>query len=373
MKITAAVVQEADADLVLRELELDEPRSDEIRVRLVATGVCHTDAAILHQLYPTRLPIVLGHEGAGVVEAVGQAVTGIRPGDHVILSVNSCGHCVKCLTGDSAYCEDLFARNFGAARADGTTSLTAGGEPVGSHFFGQSSFASHANVAARSVVVVDANLDELALLGPLGCGFQTGAGAVLNELRPAPGSTLAVFGTGAVGTAALMAARVAGCAKIIAVDVVPERLELARELGATDVINSRSEDPAERLHQITSGRGLDFALDTTGIPAVLRTAVEALAIRGTAALVGAAKPGTEASFEIGASLTRGWTFKTIVEGSAVPQVFIPALISLWRTGRFPFDKLVKTYPLAAINDAFADSANGTTVKPIVLFEQPDSH
>lgn len=366
MKVTAAVVPAAGADLVIRELELDEVRPNEVRVRLVATGVCHTDAIIRDQVYPTPLPAVLGHEGAGIVESVGPAVTSVKPGDHVVLSANSCGMCTQCLRGDMAYCEDLFRRNFGGSRPDGTTSLRDGDDAVASMFFGQSSFCSYANVAERSVVKVDPEVD-LTLLGPLGCGIQTGAGAVLNELRPSPGSSFAVFGTGAVGAAALMAAVVAGCTTIIAIDIVDERLELARTLGVTHTINSRSEDVAERIQEITGGEGVHFALDTTGIPAVLRTAAEGLAIRGTVALVGAAKPGTDVAFEIGASLTKGWTFKTIIEGSSVPQIFIPALVRLWQQGKFPFDRLTKLYDFKDINTAFADSECGTTIKPIVVF------
>lgn len=366
MKVTAAVVPAAGADLVIRELELDDVRPNEVRVRLVATGVCHTDAIIRDQVYPTPLPAVLGHEGAGIVESVGSAVTSVQPGDHVVLSANSCGTCKQCLRGDLAYCEDLFRRNFGGSRPDGTTSLHDGDEAVASMFFGQSSFSSYANVAERSVVKVDPDVD-LTLLGPLGCGIQTGAGAVLNELRPAPGSSFAVFGTGAVGAAALMGAVVAGCTTIIAIDIINERLELALALGATHTINSRSEDVAERIKAITGGEGVNFALDTTGIPAVLRAAAEGLAIRGTVALVGAAKPGTDVAFEIGASLTKGWTFKTIIEGSSVPQIFIPALVRLWKQGKFPFDRLTKLYDFKDINSAFADSENGMTIKPIVVF------
>jgi aryl-alcohol dehydrogenase len=367
MKVHAAVVTRQGSPLQIQELELDSLRANEVRVRLVATGVCHTDAVVRDQVLTTPLPIVLGHEGAGIVDEVGEAVTTVRPGDHVVLSANSCGSCGQCLRGDLAYCEDLFGRNFGASRPDGTTSLADGDTPVGSMFFGQSSFSSYANVAERSIVKVDPDVD-LALLGPLGCGIQTGAGAVLNELRPEPGSSFAVFGTGAVGAAALMGAVVAGCTTIIAVDIVPSRLELALTLGATHVINSKEEDVAEAIRRITAGRGLDYALDTTGIPNVLRSAAEALGIRGTVALVGASGPGTEVAFEIGASLTKGWTFKTIIEGSSVPQTFIPALIALWQAGRFPFDRLIKRYPFDEINTAFADSESGATMKPVVVFD-----
>ncbi len=197
--------------------------------------------------------------------------------------------------------------------------------------------------------------------------MQTGAGAVLNELRPPPGSSIAVLGTGAVGTAALLAARLTGATTIVAVDVVDSRLELAAELGATHTLNSRSHDLQTELARITNGRGLDYVLDTTGKPSVLRSAVDSLGIRGTAALVGSSPEGTEAHFEIGESLNKGWTFKTIIQGGSVPQVFIPALIALWKQGRFPFDTIIHHYPFDDINEAFADAARGTVIKPVIVY------
>ena len=366
MEIAAAVVPSRGAAFEVRPLELDQPRADEVRVRLVASGVCHTDVNIRNQLYPTPLPAVLGHEGAGIVEEIGSAVTAVRVGDHVLLSANSCGACQQCLTGHPAYCEDLFARNFGGRRPDGTTALSSPDGPVSSTFFGQSSFATHANVAQRSVVVVDPDLD-LRDLAPLGCGIQTGAGAVLNELRLPLGSTLAVFGAGAVGAGAIMAAVVAGCRTIVAIDVNPSRLELARELGATEVLVSGQDDVGSRIADLTGGRGLDAALDTTGRPDVLRTAADALAIRGQLVLVGAAASGTEVSFEIGDSLNKGWTFRTVVQGGSVAQVFLPALIQLWREGRFPFDRLLRRYRFDEINDAVEDVEHGRTIKPVLVF------
>lgn len=366
MKITAAVAVGPKRRMELRELELDDLRDDEVRVRLVASGVCHTDAAVRDGVIPTPLPAVLGHEGAGIVEAIGAGVRTVTPGDHVVLSTNSCGRCAQCLSGRLAYCEDMWARNFAVQRADGSVAFTGADGPIGSHFFGQSSFASTTNVAERSVVKVDRGVD-LSLVAPLGCGIQTGAGAVLNELRPLPGSTIAVFGTGAVGTAALLAARLTGATNIIAVDVVDSRLELAAELGATHTINSRSVDVNDALADITRGRGLDHALDTTGIPAVLRVATDNLAVRGTAALVGSSLSGTEARFEIGDSLNKGWAFKTIIQGSSVPQLFIPALIDLWKQGRFPFDRIIRRYAFADINTAFEDAALGTVIKPVVVY------
>ena len=366
MLITAAVAREPKADLVIEELELDELRAGEVLVRMVATGVCHTDAIVRDQVYPTPLPAVLGHEGAGVVEAVGSSVTTVKPGDHVLLAAAYCGRCDRCRAGQMAYCENLFAADFGGRRSDGSTALSKDGEMISSHFFGQSSFATYANVVEESVVKIDDDV-PLEIVAPLGCGIQTGAGTVLNELKPILNSTLVVLGTGAVGAGAIMAGRVAGCTKVIAVDIHESRLELAKELGATDVINTKNADLTEEINRLTGGRGADYIVDTTARPELLRKAADALGNRGTLVLVGAAAPGTEATFEIGLSLVKGWTFKTVVQGSSVPQVFIPKLIELWKEGRFPMDKLMKNYALEDINQGFADSAAGVTVKPVIVF------
>jgi aryl-alcohol dehydrogenase len=366
MKITAAVTREIGAQFTVEELELDELRHNEVRVRLVATGICHTDALVCDGIYPTPHPAVLGHEGAGVVDAIGDSVTSVVVGDHVVLAAAYCGHCKRCRAGQMAYCENLLAADFGGRRLDGSTSLSKGDEVISSHFFGQSSFATFANVVEESVVRVDKDV-PLEHLGPLGCGFNTGAGTVLNELKPTIGSTLVVFGVGAVGSASVMAARVAECAIVVAIDVFDERLTLARELGATHTINSKTEDVAKRLDEITGGNGVDYVVDTTGRPELLRTAAESLGVRGTVALVGAARPGTEVTFEIGSSLVKGWTFKTVVQGSSVPQVFIPQLIKLWRDGRFPFEKLITDYTLDEINQGFDDSKSGKTSKPVIIF------
>jgi aryl-alcohol dehydrogenase len=366
VQVTAAVARTNGAPFTIEQLELDALRHNEVRVRMVATGICHTDTLVRDGIYPTPLPAVLGHEGAGVVEEVGDSVVSVVPGDHVVLAAAYCGHCRRCRNGQMAYCENLMAADFGGRRLDGATSLSKDGEPISSHFFGQSSFSTYANVVEESVVRVDKDV-PLEHLGPLGCGINTGAGTVLNELQPEIGSSLVVFGTGAVGCAAVMAARVADCATIVAIDIHDSRLELARELGATHVINSKTENVSERLREITADAGVDYVVDTTGIPALLRQAADALGVRGTVALVGAAKPGTEVSFEIGSSLVKGWTFKTVVQGSSVPQVFIPRLIQLWRDGRFSFEKLVNDYALEDINQGFEDSKSGKTIKPVIIF------
>jgi aryl-alcohol dehydrogenase len=367
MQIKAAVVRQPRGPFRLEALDLDDPRPDEVRVRMVAAGVCHTDVLVRDQVYPTPLPAVLGHEGAGIVDAVGPGVRGLAPGDHVVLTVNTCGRCGNCLSGASTYCEQLYPRNFGGRRPDGTTSLTdPSGTAVSSHFFGQSSFATWANVAERAVVKVPADV-PLKLLGPLGCGIQTGAGAVLNSLRPEVGSSIAVFGAGAVGFSAMLAALAVGCTTIIMIDINDDRLARAHSLGATHTVNSTRQDAAASILELTGGRGVDYALEATGVPGVLRQAADSLAVRGTVGLVGAGRPGTEAAFETGLSITRVWTLKMIIEGDAVPQVFIPRLIDLWKRGRFPFDQLTSPFPFEDIDKAFASSENGESIKPVLIF------
>lgn len=366
MKVTAAVARKTGEPLVVEQLELDALRPNEVRVRLVGCGICHTDAVVRDGIYPTPLPAVLGHEGSGVVEEIGSEVTTTQPGDHVVLCAAYCGKCSRCKMGQMAYCENVFAEDFGGRRRDGTTSLSSGKEVISSHFFGQSSFATYANVVENSVVVVDKSV-PLEILGPLGCGLNTGAGAVLNELNAKEGTTLAVFGTGAVGSGAIMAGGIAGCTTVIAVDLHDSRLKLAKELGATHTINTKNENLGERIKEITGGKGVDAIIDTTAVPALLRQGADALALRGTLILVGAAKSGTEVKFEVGDSLIKGWTFKTVVQGSSVPQVFIPRLIELYKQGRFPFDKLLGRYKLDDINKGFDDSADGSVVKPLLVY------
>lgn len=365
MKTIAAVAFEKDVPLTIAEVELDEPRAGEVRVRMVASGVCHTDAIVRDQWYPTPLPAVLGHEGAGVVDAVGPGVTKVAIGDHVLLSFDHCGECANCASGIPSYCTNFFASNFGGRRSDGTKGFSLDGKEISSHFFGQSSFAHYANVPVNSVVQVPHSA-PLDILAPLGCGIQTGAGAVLNSLAPQAGSSIVIFGAGAVGLSGLLAAVIANCTTIIAVDVHDFRLEFAKELGATHVINGSREDVVARVQEITGG-GANYALETTGVPAVFATMTKSLAVRGHAAVVGAAALGTNANFDIGSLLPMGITVTMVVEGDSVPSRFIPQLVDLYENGLFPFDKLIKKYPFAEINTAFDDSASGLTLKPVVVF------
>ncbi len=368
MKTHAAVVSGANAPFEIEEIDVGEPTFGEVGVKLVASGVCHTDQVVREGSYPYRFPAVLGHEGTGIVESVGPGVTGVSEGDHVVLSFNSCGRCPPCLSGHPAYCTDFFFLNFGGVRADDSTAFSRlDGTAVASHFFGQSSFAAHTIASRRSVVKVDDDVD-LVPLGPLGCGIQTGAGTVLNALDPEPGSSIAIFGAGAVGLSALLAAKIAGSTTIIAIDLHDDRLATARNLGATHTVSARADDVVAEVTDITGGRGVQYALDTTGVPAVARQGLDSLATQGQMALVAAARSGTEVPVEVGDSLVKGWTMQTVIEGDAVPQDFIPRLVDLWQAGQFPFDELVKTYPGDRVNEAFDDSASGATVKPVLVFD-----
>jgi aryl-alcohol dehydrogenase len=312
------------------------------------------------------LPVVLGHEGAGVVEQVGSNVKKIAAGDHVVLTYMWCGHCAPCLRGDLTYCANFYALNFSGAREDGSTATQDKQGSVHDHFFGQSSFGTFTLAHERNVIKVPNNA-PLELLGPLGCGIQTGAGAVMNALKVRPGASFAAFGGGAVGLSAVMAARVAGATTIIAVDVVPSRLALAKELGATHTVNSRETDPVETVRMITGG-GVYFTLESSGRPSVLRQAIDALAIRGSCGIVGAPALGTEASFDVNGVMTTGKRIIGIIEGDSVPDLFIPSLVELHAQGRFPFDKLVKFYNLDQINQAAEDSEKGITIKPIIRLQ-----
>lgn len=368
LNIQGAVLEAPGAALALQDLQLEAPRAHEIRVRVLATGVCHTDLSVMTRPFPVDRPIVLGHEGAGIVESVGAAVTKVKPGQRVLMSYNSCGQCDTCLAQAPSYCQYFFGTNFLGQRSDGSTALSRRGSPVRHHFFGQSSFATHCLCTERNVVKVpDEVSDELfPLLGPLGCGLQTGAGAMVNVLQPKMGESVAVFGVGAVGLAALMAAKALGAARTIAVDRVPARLKLALELGATHaVLSDGTVDTVAELRRHT-GAGVNVSLDTTAVSAVLRQAIDGLGPLGRCGFVGGAPAGSTLEVDVRDMMLQGKTLRGIVEGDSNADVFIPALIRMHAQGLFPFDRLVRTYPLADIQTAIDDARSGRTVKPVVL-------
>ena len=369
MKITAALSGRGGDAPQLVELEQEEPRAGEMRIRLVATGICHTD---FHE-HPGRhspQPIVLGHEGAGVVEKLGEGVSGFALGDHVILSGNSCGKCPSCLDNRPTYCDLAMPLCFGGQRLDGSTALCSmDGEQsaaIHSHFFGQSSFATHSIVPQRTAVNMDKDL-PLEKLGPLGCGIITGAGGVIEALKVGFGDSVAIFGVGGVGLSAVMAAKLVGAKRIVAVDLSRERLELAREFGATDCIMGDEDDLAAKIRGIT-GRGLGFTFNTTNVPSVHTLALEVLAMNGTAGFVAA--PRGEWAPQMFGMLAGGRQLRGILGGDAHPAIFLPKLADYWRQGRFPFDRMLKFYPFAEIDRAFADAASGAAIKPVLLMETP---
>ncbi|GLX69779.1 NAD(P)-dependent alcohol dehydrogenase [Paenibacillus glycanilyticus] len=358
MKITAALTKEIGSPFELEEIELAAPKASEVLIKIVASGVCHTDATV-RDTGMTPFPAVLGHEGSGIVEAVGDNVHHFAKGDHVVMSFASCGECKNCKEGHPAYCYQFMPLNMGGKMEDGTSPLHHHGAEI-SNFFGQSSFGTFAIVHERNLVKVDQEV-ELALLGPLGCGIQTGAGSVLNVLKPAFGSSIAVFGAGGVGLSAVMAAKIAGCEKIIVVDVHEQRLKLARELGATHVINGKEANAQEELMKIT-GVGVNYVVETTGVGPVVLQAIRSLAQMGEMVSLAAM-----ANIEVPFMEITGFGRKImgVTEGDSVPHTFIPKLISYYKNGQFPFDKLVKYFEFDQINDAFAASKSGEVIKPIL--------
>jgi aryl-alcohol dehydrogenase len=359
MQITAAVQRQLDGPPALEALELDAPRGDDVLVRIVACGICHTDL-IAPRFLP--LPAVLGHEGAGIVEQVGPRVTKVRPGDHVVLSFPSCGGCARCLAAEPAYCAATQSLWYSGGRADGSPTLRAGATPVHGAFFQQSSFATHALAMERNVVRVPDDL-PLALLAPLGCGIQTGAGAVVNTFGLRAGATLAVFGAGGVGLAAIMAAVLLGAGTIVAVDINPDRLELARRLGATHTVDARDGDVAARIIALT-GDGVQFSLETSASVPGFQGALDCLAKRGTCGVVAVPQLGAPFSFSP-RPLLAGRRIVGIIEGDAVPDLFIPRLVDWYRAGRLPLEAISESFDFTAIGAALAAGASGRVVKPIL--------
>lgn len=362
----AAVVRSTGGPLLFEEINIELPRKDEVLVRMVGVGVCHTDI-VCRDGFPVPLPIVLGHEGSGIVEAVGAEVTHVQPGDRVVLSFNSCGHCHSCGKEHPATCTHFIPSNFAGRRlADGSTPLSKDGEEINGMFFGQSSFATFAIARAVNTVKVPTSA-PLALLGPLGCGIQTGAGAVINSLKPTPDDALVIFGGGAVGLSALLAARAIGVKQIYVVEPNAQRRELALELGATHVLNPKDGGDVVAAIKETSGGGVSFALDATGIPSVVGQAIDVALPGGTVGLVGVPPPDGKVPVTLLDLLIKGVTLRPISEGDANPQTFIPQLIQLYVDGRFPFDRLVSTYRFEEINEAMHAAETGVAIKPVLIF------
>ena len=363
MKITAAVVYERSGPFTIEQVDLCDPRAGELLVEVAASGMCATDLHGRDAYYGARFPKIFGHEGAGIVRAAGAGVTDFKPGDHVVMAYPFCGECPNCRSKRQSYCLNARTLKMDGTRSDGSTLHARDGKPIYSAFFQQSSFGSFAIANERYAVKVRDDV-PLAHVAALACGGQTGAGAVLNVLKPSLGDSIVVFGVGSVGLSALMAARIAGCDPIIAVDVHDTRLALARDLGATHTINHTGRtDVVAEIRRIT-GPGARLSVETSALPAVLREAVEALMPSGDCVLLGSARAGTEVSIET-PFLQNGRTLRGVIQGDSVPKTFIPQLVDHIAAGRFPVERMITTYDLADINRAAAESEAGTTIKPVI--------
>ncbi|MGH6613446.1 NAD(P)-dependent alcohol dehydrogenase [Sphingomonas sp.] len=367
METIAAVAREPRGAFTIETVEIEAPRAGEVRVRIAGVGLCHTDLIFRDQFAPYPLPAVLGHEGAGTIEAVGEGVDGLAVGDRVVLGFSSCGQCARCDEGLPSYCRDFPPLNYAGMRLeDGSKALSANGEAISSHFFGQSSFAAHAIVRAHNVVRVDQASAPLDILGPLGCGFQTGAGGVMRSMACPAGSSIVILGGGPVGLAAVMGAAIQRCATIILVEPVAARRVLGEELGATHSIDPLAGDVTAAIRAILPD-GADFAFDTSGRVEAIQAALVALTPRGMLGLVGVpAKAEDALTINIAGMITFGQRVIGIMEGDSDPQAFIPELIAHHAAGRFPFDRLVQTFPLAEINAAIAAQARGDCVKVVLI-------
>ena len=365
MQIKAAVIEEKGQEFRIVDMEIEGPHRDEVLVKVAACGVCHTDDIARNQMVPVPLPAVFGHEGAGVIEAVGPGITEFKPGDKVGFSFGYCGTCEACRTGRPYGCRENRRLNFGGVAFDNTWRLRYKEAPVSS-FFGQGAFATYAVVHKNNLIPVPEDM-PLGLVAPMGCGIQTGAGAVFNYLKPEADTSIIVSGCGPVGLSAVMAAKIVGCSTIIACDIVESRLEMAKEIGATHTINSREvESVPDAARAITDGEGTHYAVDCTGIGECVRASLNCTRPLGICAVVGATKLLTINVEEELMGLVK--TLGGVVEGNCIPQLFIPKLIHYYKEGKFPFDKLIKYYRFEDINQAFADTKRGEVIKAVLLMD-----
>lgn len=360
-KATAAVIRDLHGQFSFETVELDDLRSDEILVRIEASGVCHTDVKAQERV---PLPAVLGHEGTGVVEEVGSAVTRVIPGDRVIISYPSCGTCPNCVEGRAYICDHAFPLSFAGTRQDGSKTITLNGESISSAFFQQSSFSTHSITLERDVVPVKGDHSP-EMLAAIPCGVLTGAGAVLNTFKAGPKDGMVVFGAGAVGLSAVMAGHLAGVSPLIAVDIVEDRLNLALELGATHMLNAKEGDLANRIREI-SPRGVQFSLETSSNGQAFIAAIDCLSMGGQCGFVGAPNLDEKTPFSPQLILSRAASVRFVVLGSGIPNTFLPRIMELNQQGLFPYDRLIKTYDFSDINKAFEDSHAGVAIKPVLL-------
>ena len=365
MKTKAAVAEKPAAGFVIQDIEVDDPREDEILVKIAGVGLCHTDLVFSAGASDYPFPAVFGHEGSGTVLKVGTKVKKVAEGDSVLITFRSCGDCDRCHSGDAAYCRTMPILNYIGRRTDGSAAYHVDGQDVSSNFFGQSSFSGVALTYERNVIKVDPDL-PVEIMGPLGCGIQTGAGAVMNSLNAQKGSSIVITGGGSVGLSAVMAAKLRDCAHIILVEPMESRRKLAEEFGATLTITPEEGKCFSEVVREMLPFGVDFAFDTSGIPAVQASALASLGSKGVLGLVGISAPETPLPGEVNTLMTFGQSIRGIIEGDSDPDVFLPELIEHFKAGRLPFDRLIKTYPLSEINQAVTDQHHGDCVKVVLI-------
>ncbi|KAM3066930.1 hypothetical protein ACMFMG_007075 [Clarireedia jacksonii] len=379
MKSHALVVSNPGDPFIYHSIEVNDTLlPTEVLVEIKATGVCHTDINFSAQPIPGLFPVVLGHEGAGVISRVGE-VQHLKEGDQVLLSYTSCGSCKYCERKETSFCDDWERDNFGVGRADGSKAYGfTGGEgeqgEITSHFFGQSCFSKHAVVNSRCCVKVGEAGDktiDLEMLAPLGCGIMTGAGAMLHVLTPSPHDIICIVGAGAVGLAALMSLNFLQKKpkQIIVVDLVDQRLKMAVKYGATHTINSRIEkDLKAALEGLTSGKGVDGAIDTTGRPDVVGDLLEATAKKGVVCSVGVGKLDAEVKTNIFNTVNSGRVYTGCCMGNCYPPEFVPKLIQGWKDGKFSFTDLIEKYNAKEAETAKNDVLSGKVVKAVLIWE-----
>jgi S-(hydroxymethyl)glutathione dehydrogenase/alcohol dehydrogenase len=365
MKMRAAVFRKVHEPLTIEAVEIDAPRGREVLVRTVATGVCHSDLHVVDGLgrFPLDRPYVLGHEGAGVVEAVGADVTALRPGDHVVACLSGfCGSCAQCLGGHPNLCTGGLV-----TRPESEPSrLKQNGSPI-RQFLGISSYAERMLLHENSVVKIDSDLplDRAALVG---CGVLTGVGAALRTSGLEAGQTVAVFGCGGVGLSIVQGARIGGARQIIGVDVFESKLEMARRMGATHVVNSAHDDPVQAVRALTRGAGVDHSFEAVGNAKLVRQAIESLAIRGTATIVGVLPPDAMIEFPWMA-IRPECRVQTCRMGSNRFRIDIPRYLEFYRQGKLLLDEMVsRRGRLEDINDAFRAMKAGEVARSVLAFD-----
>jgi S-(hydroxymethyl)glutathione dehydrogenase/alcohol dehydrogenase len=361
----AAILHEFGRPLVVEEVRLDRPRQGEVQVRFAASGVCHSDLNTINGVDPSPLPVILGHEGAGVVEEVGQGVSNLHVGDHVVLSwLPYCGRCRRCASGRPNLCENLDWFDAGTMR-DGTTRFHAEDQPIYHHT--PASFSERSVVPAETALLLDPSM-PLAEAALLGCAVMTGVGAVLNTARVRPGESVVVIGCGGVGLNVVQGASIAGASPIVAIDLVAEKLRLARDLGATDTWDASNGGEEEFVRDLLV-RGADHVFEALGNPRTIELAVRLLSTGGKAVLVGMAPPGAQVSIEAIGVTTGAREILGSWYGSCVPPRDFPALLGLYRSGRLKLEPLIgATCALEDVNEAFDRMMNGEVARTVIRYE-----